>query len=176
MIIGVDPGLSGGIAVVSSDGNRVDLVTCFHIPVFGKDAKRRVDVGEITRRVRMAVGGSNTHNLIDLCCIERAQAMPEQGASSGFVYGRAVGALEACMAMLLAPVEIIESSSWKRTHGLIKTDKEASRQRAIMLFGSEHFQLKKDHNVAEAALIAWHGAKVVLSRLGSQQRSLKLTG
>jgi len=172
MIIGVDPGLSGGVAVVRVDGSRVDIVTCFHIPVFGKDAKRRVDVSEITRRVRAAVGGSS----IDLCCIERAQAMPEQGASSGFNYGRAVGALEACMILLGAPVEIIESSSWKRTHELLRTTKEDSRQRAIMLFGSEHFQLKKDHNVAEAALIAWHGAKVVLSRLGPQQRSLKLTG
>jgi hypothetical protein len=35
--------------------------------------------------------------------IERAQAMPKQGASSGFKYGRAVGAIEATLACCEIP-------------------------------------------------------------------------
>ena len=37
--------------------------------------------------------------------IERAQAMPKQGASSGFKYGRAVGAIEAAIALCAIPVD-----------------------------------------------------------------------
>ena len=40
--------------------------------------------------------------------------MPKQGASSGFKYGRAVGAIEAAIALCSIPVEIVEPSVWKQ--------------------------------------------------------------
>lgn len=90
--------------------------------------------------------------------IERAQAMPDQGASSGFLYGRAVGALEALVEPMMIPLTVIEPTAWKKSHALIKRGKEDSRQRAIRLFpGSAGFERKLDHNRAEAALIAWYG-------------------
>jgi len=90
------------------------------------------------------------------CLIERAQAMPKQGASSGFKYGRAVGAIEAVIACCAIPLTIVEPSMWKKFHALRGGDKEAGRQRALQLFPSAHALLarKKDHGRAEAALIA----------------------
>ena len=54
------------------------------------------------------------------------------------------------------PLTIIEPTAWKKFHGLRGGEKEASRQRALMLFPSAHALLarKKDHGRAEAALIA----------------------
>ena len=88
--------------------------------------------------------------------IERAQAMPKQGASSGFKYGRATGALEAVITCCEVPLTIIEPTAWKKIHGLRGSEKEASRQRALQLFPSAHALLarKKDHGRAEAALLA----------------------
>jgi len=82
--------------------------------------------------------------------------MPKQGGSSGFKYGRAVGAIEAVIALCGVPLTIIEPTAWKKFHGLRGGDKEASRQRALQLFPAAHEMLarKKDHGRAEAALIA----------------------
>ena len=85
--------------------------------------------------------------------------MPKQGASSGFKYGRAVGAIEAVMACCAIPLTIVEPSIWKKFHALRGGDKEAGRQRALQLFPTAHALLarKKDHGRAEAALIALSG-------------------
>jgi crossover junction endodeoxyribonuclease RuvC len=82
--------------------------------------------------------------------------MPKQGASSGFKYGRAVGALEAVITCCAVPLLIIEPTAWKKFHELHGGEKEMSRQRALQLFPSAHALLarKKDHGRAEAALIA----------------------
>jgi uncharacterized protein YbjT (DUF2867 family) len=94
--------------------------------------------------------------------IERAQAMPKQGASSGFKYGRAVGAIEAAIACCEIPLTIIEPTTWKKFHQLRGGEKEASRQRALQLFPSAHvsFARRKDHGRAEAALLALAGMPV----------------
>src|SRR5262245_38163622 len=106
-VLGIDPGISGGLAVIEiADGAAPALAECTDIPVVGTGAKERVDVAAI-------------HNFIDRhkpgrALIERAQAMPKQGASSGFKYGRAAGAIEATIALCSIPVEIVEPSAWKR--------------------------------------------------------------
>ena len=151
VVLGIDPGLSGGVAVVRSiPGQRPQLMEASDILCTGEKAKRRVDVIPMMEWIRQ-------HNP-DHAVIERAQAMPDQGASSGFIYGRAVGALEAIIEGLLIPHTVIESTAWKKAHGLTKTSKEDSRQRALKLFpGVPWFARKLDHNRAEAALMAWFG-------------------
>jgi hypothetical protein len=98
-------------------------------------------------------------NKFDWAYIERAQAMPKQGASSGFKYGRAIGAIEAVIACCRIPITIIEPAAWKKFHHLVGKDKENSRQRALQMFPAAHVWLakKKDHGRAEAALIALCG-------------------
>lgn len=150
VILGIDCGLEGGIAalLIREDGGC--SVEAISVPTLGEKAKRRVDVGETVRFIKRV---APMHAFI-----ERSQAMPKQGSSSGFIYGRAVGALEACVGVLLIPHTIIEASVWKRTLGLVKAGKEDSRLRALQLFpGTKAFERKKDHNRAEAALIAWYG-------------------
>lgn len=152
IVLGIDPGLSGGLAVVAAAaGERARLLEAADVPTTGEKAKRRVDVAAVLRWVRQ--------HSPDQAVIERGQAMPDQGSSSGFLYGRAVGALEACVEGLLIPLTVIEPMAWKKAHALMKCGKEDSRQRAIRLFPGNHsfFSRKLDHNRAEAALIAWYG-------------------
>jgi Holliday junction resolvasome RuvABC endonuclease subunit len=147
--LGVDPGIHGGLAIVElNDGVMPQLIDATDVPVAGVGAKERVDVIAIRDWIMLH---RPQHALI-----ERAQAMPKQGASSGFKYGRAVGALEAVLACCEIPMTIIEPSAWKKFHRLRGGDKEGSRQRALQLFPSAHALLarRKDHGRAEAALIA----------------------
>ena len=82
--------------------------------------------------------------------------MPKQGASSGFKYGRAVGALEATIVLCAVPIQIVEPSVWKRYWHLAGKDKERARQRALELFPSAHALLTRKK---EAALIALYGLR-----------------
>ena len=148
-ILGVDPGIHGGLAIVTlSDDAAPQLVDAIDIPVTGTKAKERVDVAAL----RNWIETHHPHHAL----IERAQALPKQGASSGFKYGRAVGAIEATVAGCGIPLTILEPRIWKQFHCLRGDNKELSRQRALQLFPNAHtlFTHKKDHGRAEAALIA----------------------
>jgi len=152
-ILGVDPGIRGGLAIVLVDANGAApcLIDAIDIPVTGVGAKERVDA--------IAIRNWIAQHAPQHALIERAQAMPKQGASSGFKYGRAVGAIEAVIACCEIPLTIIEPTAWKKFHQLRGGDKEAGRQRALQLFPTAHELLarKKDHGRAEAALIALYG-------------------
>ena len=156
-ILGVDPGVRGGVALVlvnSGNGGAL-LVDAIDIPTVGAAAKERVDVIALRKWVLSARP--------DHCLIERAQAMPKQGASSGFKYGRAVRAIEAVIAGCEVPLTIIEPTAWKKFHALRGGDKESSRQRALQLFPAAHALLarKMDHGRAESALMAVYGARIL---------------
>jgi crossover junction endodeoxyribonuclease RuvC len=151
-ILGVDPGIRGGLPIVIADANGAapQLVDAIDIPVTGVGAKERISPIALQEWL-LRHGPQHAF-------IERTGVMPKQGVASGFKYGRAVGAIEAVIACCAIPLTIIEPSTWKKFHQL-RGDKEASRQRALQLFPTAHALLarKKDHGRAEAALIALYG-------------------
>src|SRR5262245_59350903 len=99
-VLGVDPGIRGGLAiVVMNDDEPPQLAAAIDIPIAGAGAKERVDVIAIRNWI---MRHQPQHALI-----ERAQGMPKEGASSGFKYGRAVGALEAVLACCEIPMTIV---------------------------------------------------------------------
>jgi crossover junction endodeoxyribonuclease RuvC len=152
-ILGIDPGVHGGLAVIEiTNGAALTLVTAIDVPVIGIGAKQTVDVIALQE---FLLHFGPTH-----CYFERAQAMPRQGASSGFLYGRAVGALEAVVSCCAIPLTRVEPTRWKRAFHLAAKDKEGARQRALQLFPAAHEMLRRkaDHGRAEAALIALAGA------------------
>ena len=151
-VLGVDGGIRGGLAIVEvGDDAMPFVVDAIDIPTIGTGAKERVDV--------LAIFDWIVANKPQQAFIERAQAMPKQGSSSGFKYGRAVGALEGIVAACRLPLTIAEPTAWKKFHGLRGRDKELSRAKAIQLFPNSHalFARKRDHGRAEAALIALAG-------------------
>ena len=153
-ILGIDPGITGGLSVVEiSDGAAPTLVACIDIPVVGGGAKERVDVAAIRNFIEEH---KPAHALI-----ERAGAMPKQGVSSTFKYGRACGAIEATVALASVPLTIVEPAVWKGSFHLRGKDKESARQRALQLFPAAHaaFTRRKDHGRAEASLIALFGVQ-----------------
>jgi crossover junction endodeoxyribonuclease RuvC len=141
-ILGVDPGITGGIAFLFA--NRV---VAEDIPTAGGE----VDVDTLVRRVREMQPA--------LAIIERANAMPKQGVASTFKYGVAYGALRTVVALCNIPYRLVTPGKWKN-HFRLDADKEQSRALAIQFWpGCGYFSRKKDHGRAEAALIARYGAE-----------------
>lgn len=104
-ILGVDPGVSGGLAVVEfNDGAAPRLVDAIDVPVAGVGAKQRIDAIGVRTWIEA--------HRPDHAAIERGQSMPRQGSSSGFKFGKACGALEAVIACCAsAPMRGIASGS-----------------------------------------------------------------
>jgi hypothetical protein len=95
-ILGIDPGIRGGLAIISSnDGAAPTLVDAIDVPTVGTGAKERVNVLLIQEWL-LQHGPT-------FAFIERGQAMPRQGASSGFKYGRSVGSAEATITLCGMP-------------------------------------------------------------------------
>jgi hypothetical protein len=166
IILGIDPGLNGGLALVAGPLNRQRLINAIDVPTVGEETKKRVDVHAVLAFIQATPP--------DEAYIERAGLMPDQNVAAGGIYMRAAGYLECCVVGLDIPIHIIESGSWKRVHGLygikgrdglkMQTSqvKEASRQKALQLFpaAAAFMARKKDHGRAEAALIAAYGLKL----------------
>jgi crossover junction endodeoxyribonuclease RuvC len=143
-ILGVDPGITGGIACLYPDGT----IVAEDIPT----VDGRVDVDTLVRRIRELAP--------QLAVIEKAQAMPKQGVVSVFKYGSAYGALCAITAICEIPTQLVSPRKWK-THFGLDADKEKSRALAIRLWpGAGYFARKKDHGRSGAALLARYGAEV----------------
>jgi hypothetical protein len=147
-ILGVDPGVTGGISFLYPD-----RIVAEDIPVVGGE----VDVDTLVRRVREMCPR--------LAVIERAGAIPRQGVSSTFKYGVAYGALRSVVALCNIPYQLVTPAKWKN-HFRLDAEKEKSRALAIQLWpGCGFFSRKKNHGRAEAALIA-------LLRSGRERREM----
>jgi crossover junction endodeoxyribonuclease RuvC len=154
--IGIDPGLTGALALLEVANGDTTLVDVIDVPVVGSGAKQCVDV-ILLQEWLLRHGPRHAF-------LERAQAMPKQGASSGFKYGRTVGALEAVIAVSNIAITMVEPSKWKRHFHLQGGDKEGARGLVIRLFPGEHrfFARKKDHGRAEAVLVGLYGMQTSL--------------
>ena len=85
--------------------------------------------------------------------------MPGQGVSSMFSFGHAAGTVSGVLAALHITTTLVAPASWKKAAGLIGTDKDAARSRAIQLWPKwRDLDAKiKGQALADAALIARFG-------------------
>jgi crossover junction endodeoxyribonuclease RuvC len=96
----------------------------------------------------------------DACFIERVNAMPGQGVSSVFSFGRSYGLVLGALGALRVPVHLVSPADWKRRMRLDR-DKNSARAMATRMFpdAGHYFTRVRDHDRAEAALLAWFGTK-----------------
>jgi crossover junction endodeoxyribonuclease RuvC len=153
-ILGIDPGASGGIAFFSMQRG---LLSIFDMPTVevkrGGKNKREVSAAMLN-----AIIGARD---IDAAFVEKVGAMPGQGVSSMFQFGRSVGMIEGVLSALEIPTNYVTPQSWQKAVGA-RGGKDASRARAAELFPAyaANFTRKKDDGRADAALIAWYGAQL----------------
>jgi crossover junction endodeoxyribonuclease RuvC len=137
---GIDPGLGGGLAVVSDSGDCETIL----MPIIDGI----VDGAEVMRF--FVTGG------VDFVVIERTHSMPKQGVKSTFTFGFVSGQVAGVTQVMMVPHMWMTPQVWKKGWGLIKADKIASNVLASTIFprAAGQFKRVKDNGRAEAALIA----------------------
>jgi len=156
ILIGIDPGVSGAVAVY--DEETLELADVFDVPAATVGGKNRIDAYAFADKV------SDFGSRVRRVTIERVGSMPKQGVSSSFAFGCSYGIAIGIVAALGYPIEYVTPMKWKSRMGIpIGSDKQASRARASQVFGGEagakFWPNKGHHGRAEAALLALYGAQ-----------------
>lgn len=158
-ILGIDPGLTGALAVLDDQGTVAGI---WDTPTLetrsGAKKRREYDLAQMRRLLAPFSADS-------LCALELVGPMPKQGVVSMWRMGFGVGVWEGLLAALKIPVERVSPQRWKSVmlDGLPK-GKDAPLYRAKSLWPdqTDKLSLKKHHGRAEALLIAewmrrtWH--------------------
>lgn len=148
IFLGIDPGLSGALAFYNVDEDNLILIDMPTVEVTrnGKN-KREVSAALVADAV---AGKGVTHAFM-----ERVSAMPGQGVSSMFSFGRSSGIVEGVLAAYEIPTTLVTPQTWMKSMD-VRAGKDGSRERAMQLFpaSSECFARKKDDGRSDAALIA----------------------
>lgn len=153
VVIGIDPGLTGAIAVLG------EAIEAYDMPVMAKGTgkKQQVNAAEVANILLCHQGAATVY-------LERVAAMPKQGVSSTFSFGETFGVMRGVTAALGIPLELVTPQSWKRRFSLLGADKDAARTKAIELFPEAPLSRKKDIGRAEALLIAVYGLELERQR------------
>jgi crossover junction endodeoxyribonuclease RuvC len=151
--VGIDPGLNGAIAYFDTTEGHLSIVD---MPTFEvkRNNKMKREVSPIG--VAHAMGLARK---VDGVILERVGAMPGQGVTSVFSFGRSFGILEGVLASERIPFTIVTPQEWQKAAG-VRGGKDGSRMRAGELFPNyaNLFARKKDDGRADAALMAWYAA------------------
>jgi Holliday junction resolvasome RuvABC endonuclease subunit len=147
-IMGIDPGISGAVAFYFPA--TPSHVSADDVPVAGDQ-----------------IAGGVLFDLIkkwqpDIAIIEHVNAMPGQGVSSTFKFGRSFGTVIGVVQASNVQLHFVTPTKWKK-HFNLPSDKDRARELALRMFpnSTQHFTRKKDHGRAEAALIALYAAQTI---------------
>jgi crossover junction endodeoxyribonuclease RuvC len=169
-IIGIDPGLSGAIALINADTGELfdvtDMPTRKTIKANGKK-ETVLDHGEIIDTINDYIDHATDRWRV-MIVIEQQSTRPGLAATSVFKTGYGYGLLVGLAAFSGCNMIVERPQDWKATHNLIGAGgdlKGAARTRAIKLASREKamgrfphhadmFKRAKDDGRAEAALIA----------------------
>jgi hypothetical protein len=149
-IIGIDIGTQGALALLSAEGELIEVVD---MPTLRDGPKNRPAVNPpLLADVIYRWHATRAY-------IEYVGARPGEGAVGAFAFGRSRGVVEGVLGTCGVPATHIAPAAWKRSVGLSFASKDAARSEAIRRWPGHAnlFARVKDDGRAEAALIAVAG-------------------
>jgi crossover junction endodeoxyribonuclease RuvC len=109
--IGVDPGAKGGYAVISkSETGQAVFAYPWDDSFFAMEMASLMQFKE--------------HGIV--AAVEKVGAMPGQGVTSMFNFGKNAGYIEGVLSALGIPYQLVPPAKWKKEFSLIGKDKQAS--------------------------------------------------
>jgi len=152
IVMAIDPGLSGAIAVFRyTDFHLIAVIdTPTHELTRNNKTKRQISASGLAAIFRDYEP--------DHVVVEKVSAMPGQGVTSMFSFGRSFGLIEGMVGAFEIPATYVMPSVWTKGIGR-GLGKDASRARACELYPSHQksFARVKDDGRADAVLIgAWY--------------------
>ena len=153
IILAVDPGLTGALAIYATDAP--DRVAVYDMPVI----QTRINALELRDMIIQWKP--------DYAYIEQVGPMPRDGVRQAWRFSAAYTTAHVVIAMLGITHYFVSPAIWKhamKVKGGGQEGKEKSRAMALQLFPScaASFARKKDQGRAEAALLARYGSTQLL--------------
>ena len=153
--IGIDPGLTGGIAVINNTGKEVIYIGDMPVLALAPNS---------TGRIERIVDAKSLFNIIvkyspAVVVVEKVCSRPGEGHMGAFSFGKGYGIILAVTEVVEGVVRIdVTPTSWKKALKL-NSDKLMSRELAISKFPKAVDMLgrRKDEGRAEALLLALYG-------------------
>ncbi len=156
MILGIDPGASGGFCLMDDDGKIIELMRT------GDTEHDTAD--RLLVCANMARGDG--HEIKAL--VEQVGAMPGQGVTSMFTFGKGYGFLRGVLVSLRIPIHEVRPQTWQKSVGASPRKKEEPKTAFKKRLKEKAQQFFPSHKItadtADAALIARWG--VMQSRQG----------
>jgi crossover junction endodeoxyribonuclease RuvC len=156
-ILGIDPGLSGGWAVID---NTAVLLRCGVFPTHQTRKNGKASTQLDGRTLADLIGSTQATQAF----VEVVSSRPRQAGQ--FQFGVNCGLVHGILHAHRIPFELVAPASWKAAFGIKRDEdetkrdkKNAARQMATNLYPAQadKFARVKDDGVAEATLIALYG-------------------
>lgn len=146
-VIGVDPGKTGGYAIVGKDNTLLDVVP------FKKDITQCRNIFGHRYMADYEV------------FIEKVTASPQMGVVSAFTFGRWAEVVETAARLTGVPVTMVRPQVWQSAIGCFsKGDKNKLYDFAKNLYPEEYKRKMFNKSTADAVLIAHYGWQAVTIR------------
>jgi len=139
--IGIDPGVSGGIAMIDERGL---VYATLPMPTTERDIFDVFKPGESNHPAH--------------AMLERVYSSPQMGVASAFTFGKGYGALLMALTAAQVPFDQVVPAKWQAVMGCrSRGDKNVTKARAQQLFPG----VKVTHAIADALLLAEYGRRLV---------------
>lgn len=152
LILGIDPGLDGALAVLTPGG---ELVSVHDMPTLtdGPSGRRTVNAGLLAALIY------ETH--ATAAYVELVGPRPKEGPVGAFGFGRSRGVIEGACAACGVSLSMITPPVWKRLHAIPPGSDKKDLARALVIQRwpgkADLFALKRHDGRAESALIGLAG-------------------
>ncbi len=177
-IMGIDPGITGGIVVL--DENQKVLAKHAMPAIITKKQTTSTKTGKTTTKTTtqldlkvIAQILEEWADYVDMVYLEKVAAMPNQGVSSVFKFGRVYGALEGMVTAFKMPMTLVTPAQWcKELHkGVSASMQPKDKSRVVIgrLFPKVDLRAtersKKPHEgMVDALLISEYGRRLLTSQ------------
>lgn len=151
--IGIDPGKSGGIAMIdSSDPLLIKQSQATKMP------ETETDLFDLVKRLK-------SDNCF--CMLEKVHSMPAQGVKSVWTFAQNYGSIRMALIAARIPFETVTPQTWQKYLGIVKRGKEESKTKfknRLKAKAQELFpELKITLAIADALLIAEYCRRIRLN-------------
>lgn len=117
LIVGIDPGISGAIAIIDVKNDNIEVFDVPTIKVENTNKKAKAKTKQEYDKIAMGkLLGQYSKRKVAIV-MEKVHAMPGQGVTSMFNFGRGVGIWEGIFAVLGWEPELVTPQTWKKEYG-----------------------------------------------------------
>lgn len=153
IIIGIDPGNNGGIAVTNTEGS---FVTAHKIPTIKHKTKRKIDEDALVSLFK-SMDSDEEH----VVYLEQVSSMSGQGVVSMFTFGDGYGLLRGIIKTLGWEIIKVRPQVWQSELGLTKKDKSETntvhKSRILDYVAEIYSDIKITKAISDAIAIMHYG-------------------